>query len=445
MQIKQPETATSSFQRYLGAYRGTELTPAVILALIIAFIPILGGLLFRKYGFVVSPDWFEGLRQIDFPDILVELLIIIWARDRGMDLRRLFRALDRPTCIALMLFLATFSIGAMIVAPVPQYSLLRALYWVIHIVFGFAVFHLLRDVTKRDVNRFSIILAVGLVAYIPIVGTHFALAPEASTTGGQPVLWTSSVPGYRSVRELGFLAGYVLALWIGYTGWNSGKPLRWVLHFLITTALFTVLFWSGTRAAILGVAIASVIAVGISRKFPPTFQVLMLIGAAAAAIPISNLLLPPDASFGLFRMSGFSGSADEISSGRVTLWTETWNLFLQQPFFGWGEGSIAWLSDFASQGFHKQPHNFILQCLMSFGVIAASAAFYLIGRILFVLHNAASRMPALIGLIMIIDTILITAMFDGALFFSRTIMASALAIAFCFALIVNEKKSTDIK
>ena len=428
--LQQP--AKAMFSRAVQ-WRGILASNAAKIALIFAALPLIGGAMFRWYGFASPMDWYEALRQFDFPDIVAALLVIFWARERGMKLPKMLALLDRPARIALAIFIMTFAVGAVISAPQPGYSILRALYWLVHITFGFSLFYLLQQVTSQQIEKFGRFLVFGLVLFIPVIAIHFALAPASSITG-EPVKWSSSIPGYRSVREFGFLSGYVAAFWIGLTFWRHGKNAAGWQSWAVLTFLLAVLFWTGTRGAFVGCAAAALFAAISLRRLPTIKTMIAGVASAAAAVAISTPFLPPSKSFGFFRPHRISSDVETLSSGRMAIWRESIDLTWQRPLFGWGEGSYRWLSELPSTMNHLQPHNAILQFFLSFGVIAALAAFYLAGRIVWTLHRDVRRVPAMLAPLMMLDCLLVTSMFDGVLFYSRTLMATGAATALCYAL-----------
>ena len=412
--------------------------PLILVACLIGLLPFIAGVMFRTYTYVVSPAWYEGLRQFDIPFIAVELAIFCYAREKGLNLRELFAGLDRRSQAAIAVFLATFWVGSVFVSDHPGYSAVRAAFWFVHLGFGCAIYHLCRQGGTKLDRAFGSAIILGFLACLPSIAVHIALAPEPHMQPKGGIMWQSALPGFLSVRQFGFLAATVLVLALGriWQGDKGGSPLAAQAVVAISTAA---LLWSGTRTGVVGAAAAFVILILLTRRLPPLAvsagtAVALLIGTL-----LSTLFLPPDPAFGIFRMAApavdtiNAASVDTInavSSNRLVQWRAAWDAFLGQPLFGTGEGSFYWLAPI-ERGFHVQPHNFVLQMLMNWGMPAAVAAFYLLWRLWKASHWLAISTPAVLPTVMLIDCSIAMAMFDGVLYSSRTVMLVAAAFAIC--------------
>ena len=213
--------------------------------------------------------------------------------------------------------------------------------------------------------------------------------------------------------------------------------------FLATAALF----WSGTRAGVLGMAGGVAVLLATVRTLPPA-RILILAGIAAAlGIIASRFWLPPDAAFGLLRRAGEQGSGDleSFSSGRTIVWASMMKAFAGSPLFGVGEGAVHWLAAIGKDR-HVQPHNSVVQMLSSWGLIAGTAASYLLARLLFAIHRMARRGMWAIPLVLMLDCLLVMSLADGVLYFSRFIMwfagggGIALALGFQDQSVANASK-----
>jgi O-antigen ligase len=131
---------------------------------------------------------------------------------------------------------------------------------------------------------------------------------------------------------------------------------------------FAIAGWTGTRAAIVAILIASVIGIfvlPIGRKlaimlFTSAFNGLM----AAAVLPLVH------PSYGIFRMFGASreqGIDSDISSGRVEIWINMLDKVIQRPIMGWGIDQFRFSFNDMNESI-RHPHNGIMQLIFSTGL-----------------------------------------------------------------------------
>ncbi len=437
-------TAQSAQLETVG--RSSKFDQTTVLALLVGMAPLLGGILFRTHQYHVESSWYEALRQLDMPYILIELGVVLWAHEKGLNFKGFFKKLDRSYQLAMALFLTTFAVGSLIYAPIPGYSLLRASYWLIHIGFALSVWHLLKEAPADTVNKISDAMVAGLAIFVPLLIGHFVLAPDPADTKLGQIIWSSAVPGCLSVRHFGLWTGAVLALWLGRSGWLQGNGSgRW-WHWAVTTMLMALMMWSGTRAAIVGVFAALMVACFAMVRWPTFGSFAKLVGATLLGIALSALAFTPDSSFGVLdlgRMFGDpSANANAISSGRMDIWKAVLTKFSESPLFGWGEGAMFWNVKLET-GAHLQPHNSIVQFLFSWGAIATAAAAFVMIRALWTLHSNVRHVPTMLAPLMLVDCTLVMSLFDGVLYFSRMIMLGAMGMALCFALLSAHAAKKD--
>jgi exopolysaccharide production protein ExoQ len=408
------------------------------LALILAFAPIFSGLIFRTYSWHVTPGGYEALRQMDVPFILFEMAIIFWAHIRGLSFSAMFSGLDKSVRWALIAFLATFWISSILIAPNPAYSALRASFWFIHIAFGFAVFHLAGTLNAQSADRFARATIGGLAVFVPILTLHFAFAPPPEQVIDGTIIWSSAVPGMLSVRHLGIWSGAVLGLSLGllWTTQDNAKRLGWVAASIALSS--ALLCWSGTRGGVVGVGAAFCITAIMARSLPSITSMITASGALALGAYASTWWLPPDYSFGLFgaMTREFNGAA-QYSGGRFELWLAMMQQFANHPLFGVGEGSIFWLTPHLNQQ-HVQPHNAVVQFLSSWGLVACIPALYLAVRMWWSAHQPARTHRWSVSVLLMVNSLIVMSMFDGALYFSRFIMLIAAGFALALAVSVQE-------
>jgi exopolysaccharide production protein ExoQ len=367
------------FQTEVGAdgppLAARRYSPVIAIALIIGLLPLANGLLFRTYYFPLRPAGLNPLFELEFLYLFAEFCLILWARAQGMVFRTEFLKLNQLTRYALMAFLALFWISSVALAPAPIYSAIRAFYWLVHIGCAFAVGYLITAVRPVQLQRSVEIVTAGFVAISVVLGIHFYFAPFSHHAVEKGFDWTSIAPGYLSIRQFGMVSGFVLTAWIATI--LSGKKVggNALGAFAVTAILFGIMFWTGTRSAMLAVAVAIPTVVIFGRKLPPKFAIVSVMFAAVIGAALSTIWIPPGGSYGILTPSKFAivGSPD-ISSGRLDLWRYGLEMFRESPIFGWGEGSYFQLLAMAGKGFHLQPHNFVIQFLMSWGIVAGGLA-----------------------------------------------------------------------
>ena len=414
-----------------------------LIGLIVGFTPVFAGLIFRTYGYHVAPGWAEILRQMDLPFIVVEVLVIMWARERGLRLGAVVARLDRRARWALAIFLATFWISSVLVADQPVYSAVRASFWFVHIGFGFAVFHLAQHSTRTGLIWFAAALCAGLIVFLPLMAAHLLTAPPPSAVEGGKIIWSSAIPGCLSIRHLGIWSALVLSCAVGALYIEDLQRRHLLIACVILFCATATLFWSGTRAGVYGLGGAGLVLLAVLRRVPPWRTVLCAAMAAGLGLITSTLWLPPESAFGTFdRVNALPGADLEVfANGRLVLWMGMLKAFAASPLFGVGEGAVVWVVSLP-EGNHVQPHNVVVQMLSSWGIIASAAAAYLVARILIVLHRAARHSAAMVFMMLLIDCLLIMSLADGVMYFSRFIMWFAAGGAIVLAL--NERSVPSI-
>ena len=398
----------------------------------LGFLPVFSGLLFRTYSYHLEPFWYEQLRQFDFLFVAFEMAVILAARARGLDYGVLAAKLSTSERWAFAIFLATFWVSSVFVSQLPAVSILRIVFWFIHLAFGCAVFHLAGVITQAGTDRFAKGCFVGLCCYLPILATHFSFPPDPASLAGGKIIWSSAVPGYLSVRLFGFTTATLALLAIGQL-WHRHRfsSADWWLYGGLTIAL-ALTFWSGTRGGFLAVFFATLALPIVARTKPPVVWCIVVAAATLMSIALSELLYKPDASFGLFSGRNI-GLGSDFSTGRYEIWAQSVVLIAERPIFGWGESAIWWLLE--NNSGHQQPHNALLQLLLSWGAIATAAALYLVYRATRVLFSSITREPTLVTPVLVLLGLAIMSLVDGILYNPRTAilvivaLASALAIA----------------
>ena len=127
------------------------------------------------------------------------------------------------------------------------------------------------------------------------------------------------------------------------------------------------------RGAVIGLMVGLVILFAhiiITRQSKSTFISLL---AVIATGYIAGMLLNGSDIWGYIFNKSLSPDLNEMSSGRMDIWTSTWQMFLDKPFFGWGYNMFRWLYPHYQLTDNASPmhfvHNDFLQILMELGIV----------------------------------------------------------------------------
>lgn len=400
---------------------------------------LVSGLVFRTYHIAMQTLPMEILRQLNTPFVVAELIVIGWAMHRGFRLRNAWLELDRTARLAFVLFAATFWVGGVFVSQAAPFATLFNLCYVVHVVFLGAIIHLVRGSGSFDTALFTRIAALALAGFAVMIAIRFVFPPvglDLATTR-----WQFAIPGFVSVRLFGALAAPWAALVFYLAIVRGGEPAYRGWIFAACALASGMVVWSGTRAAVLGIGVAGLIALAAYR---PPLRVGLIAQTGCAillGVGIAILLLPyGDKDFWLVVPRDFApASADAVASGRFALWYATWSAFLDVAPFGAGPGASAWILPPEIES-HIQPHNLVLTFLLNWGIVAATAAFVLLAKSLVAVHRRARRVPAAVPFVLAGDCLLTISLVDGTFHFAQHIMLWAVVMGLALAIPMEESK-----
>lgn len=402
----------------------------VIGVLVGVALPLVAAALYRTYSISVTPGWFELTRQLGLPFVAGEIGVILWARRQGFDPASLVAELPRLARWAFWLFLGTFWISSLLTSEFWSFSTALTMSWIVHLLFGGAIYHLARGCAGSDVIRLGAGLSIGLAILSAWTAVHFLFPPPGLVVDQGLTGWGAAIPGFISHRLFGAWAGAVSVLLFGLL-WQaspSGSSRPWLYPaFVLATA---VVVWTGTRGAVLGFAVG-VLAVILMAGRPATRTFYWKVPVAIILATLIGVSLQPydDPAF-MFYRPGTYGSANGISSGRVAFWSSALHVAAAHPWLGSGAGSCWWLvSDGGMR--HVQPHNAVVQFLLSWGLVPTLPLLGLLGWMTFHIHRIARETRAIIPLVMMVDALLAMSMMDGMLYFARFVMLITALYAIC--------------
>lgn len=370
----------------------------------------------------LSDDRLRSICSFGIPIIFGEIAVIVVAIGDGWSVQEHLRRIASVER-ALLACLAAIAIGTAVgVAPDRSGAIVRTSATITHVVFGFAVAHLLGRWGLHRGNMLWAAMAAGFAGYAALAPLYVAAIPDRSTFD-----WVRFGLGVTHVRHAGYYAalGGAAALGLAATQRRTAGWIGWTLVAAIAVALAA---WTGSRGALaaiwIGVAVAAVLV--------PSLRTLRAAGTVIAANVIGVCavlpLTPPSPAYGLWRMSSAMG-ADDVSNGRLTLWRGALRGLADHPLFGHGEGQFRILVAEGS-GLYNHPHNLILQiafqwgliglaCILVLAVLAARRALPTIRR------DPDAATPALL----VLCTFLVFSLYDGVGFYAYPLAVFALALA----------------
>jgi O-antigen ligase len=398
---------------------------------------VICGLLYRTYSISLPSPGLNFSRQLGVVFLAAEVAFVLLALHKGVKFREIYADLDRNIRIALIAFLCVFWWSAFFTSPNTFGSMALTLRWIVHLAFGAAIYGSLSVVPRESISRLIAPVIAALFALSLLTAWHFLSASEGISMGDSPFGWGVAIPGFISGRLFGAFCGAVLAFMLGETWLASNEKRASAWHYLAIILLAGMAIWSGTRAAVFGIICALPIAALFSRTRP---NLIFMIGTSAClfvAYMLATSLLPfGDPYFLLFEAKDVS-SGNAAMGGRVNLWSSMASLWLEHPLFGAGEGASIWLAP-AGVFPHLQPHNAILQFLLSWGLVGTIPALYLLVRAIWHAHQAVLVRPDLMPVLAMLDALLAMAMLDGMLFFPRFIVL----IFACIAILLAASRAT---
>jgi len=274
---------------------------------------------------------------------------------------------------------------------------------------------------SEGVDRLLLLVAAAVSLIASLLSKHWAPALVSLAS------WTWIVAGALLVRQLarntrsircilvGITAGATLGCLAVWTQWTDHTPISafpfyshgrlFGLHMMIgtmtglillveshgrriyrvITALVVVIncgamLWAGGRAPIVGVAVA--LALWLWRSSSGERRILLrsVLIVVAGGVIISLLEWSPQPYLGWWsaiERSTAAKTVSELSSTRLDFWHATWSEFLKAPWIGHGADSYRFITPKLDG---DQPHNWILQFLLDFGLIGGVALAILLVR-----------------------------------------------------------------
>lgn len=400
--------------------------------------PVISAVLYPVYMHQMQPPWAEWTRLLELPFIACELAIILVALNKGYRDVLIWRRLPKDVVIAFGLLLVGLVASSFFVSKTIAVSVTLSIATLVHLRLAAAIYFLAlmkRDGTTRPIlHQFGSALVIGLAVLTVLTVWKFQLPPPELTVPGGKIEWASSLPGFINVRYFGSWAGAIACgLMVALLYGKQDRPNIYNLCYLLAAGLT---FWSGTRAAVLAMgAVAIILAISLRRL--PNAQALARVGGLSALAMLGAIVFAPgEAAFSLFMRDNLD-SANALTSGRVALWKATFARWLDAPLFGWGSGSTFW--EVYVNWWHTQPHNTILLFLISWGVVGATGASWLLARAIAATHRTGMSSDDLRPITGALYGLLFMSLFAGMMHYPRFVML----IMICFGVLFAARDRAD--
>ena len=400
----------------LGAIQRSTLFWAITLGIAL---PVLSAVLFPTYYTRMEFWLYERQRLLEMPYVAFEVAFFLWAGRNGFDLSSEFRKLTPDIRVAGSVLILAIFVSSTLIAKDVTYAVTHSLLWLVHAVFALAVVHFFREHPTRCGDGFMSWHVVGLAVLALYTAWWFATPPPLEELPFREILLRGAVPGFIDVRHFGSWTGAIAAgLAIRILFGEADESIGPARVFYVLAAGLTV--WSGTRAAVLAMVVVTLVFIIARRQFPPMSRIVWALALTLVACAFAYAFLIDHIAFWLFVPDEFS-SADDFAATRSVLWGRTIELWLQSPWLGLGTGSIFW--EFGPDNTPTQPHNVVLQFLISWGIVGAGAGLWIIARGIRAIHRRAMKEPAACALLGFLYGLLFQSLLEGMLHYPRFIIS----------------------
>jgi exopolysaccharide production protein ExoQ len=381
-------------------------------------------LIFLPWDFGPNENSFRAfMRMTKLPVAAVEFIFVFVAMSRGFA--PLTALLALPPLAKLGLAMLSFSSvwTTVLVAAVPTAALLGFFKFFAHALFALAIFHVMSKWTMQHRKMIWPATGLGVVGFCLLWGANIAIySPKGND-------WFHLVPSMTTMRSVGPYALACYCAGVGMLNANSDPRsgrLGLVIAILFGSLGFALAGWTGTRAAILAILVATGLAVFV---LPNRKQLItMLFASAVIGLGIASVLPVVHPSYGILRMLGDSiqpAHETGISSGRVDIWINMLNKIVQRPMMGWGIDQFRFSFPTTAESV-RHPHNGAMQLIFSTGLWGITATAMIAVSFVREIPNKLTEPYQFAALVFVIGA---TAygLYDGIFYFSYPIMIFAVA------------------
>lgn len=268
---------------------------------------------------------------------------------------------------------AIWALLSAMAAPHWQMSLIRQAEWFTHILFAVAVCTYIHYHPALAHRALVAIVGSFLFYMAWFCMLWFVLDDPYSYP------WGASMPGIIYLRHFGHYASLCFVISLGlFLSRHNGKFYGLNAAVLLVSA--TMIFWAGGRAPLLILSLLLPLLYLSCPAFrkPSTLWTVLLVTLAGAWL--SSWFAPH--AFGLNRVASSilaANTTDDLSSGRLTIWQDALFALSAHPWFGIGPNEFA--VSIGRKYNILQPHNFLIQSLLSWGIPGAACSWILLSKL----------------------------------------------------------------
>lgn len=368
-------------------------------------------------------DWTSYLA---IPVLAIEIAIILYAMSRGVEPLRPLANASRRTRATLALLVAVAIGTALGVAPAREIAVIRTSSTLIHLLFGLCTAQLLAGKLESLRDWLWPSIVAGCVGYVVVLALFVSRIQDPSSFE-----WVGFGLGVTHIRQTGFYCtvGAGAAIGLAIAARDIRKFFLWTIA---ASAFFGLSFWSGTRSSLLAVPAA----LGACWLFLPPARSARSIFALGGSIAFGALLslvhAAPSPVYGWGRLFGSVAkeSVNDLSTGRLTIWSGTLRVFLERPLFGFGESQFRYVVPESLEVFNH-PHNSLIQLLLQWGLVGAICVLALASEQLrtFV-RLSRERQEESLPAALVLAGLLAFSLYEGSLYHPYPVMMISLALAF---------------
>lgn len=324
-------------------------------------------------------------------------------------------------CVALLF-------SGLVYAPYPDW----AMYYSVTAIIAFLIGLSSANLAAKFDDRYSLVVCfaffVGIVLHSV---TIFWI--QILEYGNSELAWVQhAAPSFTNIRHYNFSGEIGILLGIGLFFQGPKSIGMKVLIFVGISLLWSLLFWTGARGAILAIlvsfAITSIIVPSVFRSF-----LILTISSAFAGTLMSVFYWLPNDRFGFFNLAARTVEAqtvNQLSSSRALMWREAVEMIQANPLFGYGAGQFGFLTDVDRFRGNLHPHNMVLDAFLTLGVVGSIFLAYLAIKLWFtaVRQIRANHPPHLVAAFWAVNSLIAHSMLSGSLFFVHSRIAFAILI-----------------
>lgn len=346
--------------------------------------------------------------------------------------------LPRIDALLLLVLLFVSICVNQLAAPYPLIAFQRLLILVLMFAVGYASYLMCLNLQEKFTFSVLVALLFGAVLHIP-----FVIGLLYLQTGTEDIVWQNSIPGFRGVRPYGYVIEVGIAAGVGLLALSKSQFRGFkTLTFISVALLWMMLFWSGSRGALMALIVALIVVSVLFRHNAKGLWAHAVSSMILGAILSLFLWVPDSIFFGIenmfLRTYISDGTLDQVSSGRMELWKFSWQQIQIKPLFGYGLNQFVPLEFLA--GFkvdYPQPHahNSLLESLLSWGLVGTGIAIAIFVRAALAISrqiktpNGGARLPAVLAL----SVLLLHSMISGTYFHIHSLFYIAIIFGICLA------------